>query len=119
MKRILITLVFSCLMGATATFAQKVNGVAVKDFTEDYVEIFEIPSYGTISQVAVDFGQKDNIWSYNTSKLTDDAGKPIEFNSIVAALNLMSRNGYELVTSYPAKEGDRTIQHFVLRKKKS
>jgi hypothetical protein len=118
MKKILITLTFSCLMGATTTFAQKVNGVAVKDFTEDYIEISQIPSYGTIVQVAVDFGQKDNIWNYNTSKLTDDSGKPMELNSMIAALNLMSKNGYELVSTYSVKDGDRIIQHYILKKKK-
>jgi hypothetical protein len=118
MKRILIALAFCSLIGANAAFAQKVNGIALKDLTEDYVEISEIPSYGTTTQVAVDFGQKDNIWNYKTSALMDNDGKPIEFNSIVAALNLMSRNGYELVTSYPAKVGERTVQRFVLRKKK-
>jgi hypothetical protein len=118
MRKALITLTFSCLIGITATFAQKVNGIAVKDLDADYIEIAETPSYGIYKRIAVDFGQKVGIWSFKESTLTDNEGKPIDFNSIVAALNFMSRNGYELVDSYPVKNNDSNIQHYILKKKK-
>jgi hypothetical protein len=118
MKKILITLAFSCLMGATATFGQKVNGVAVKDFLGDYIEIAETPSFSSNIRIIVDFGQKASVWSDKESILTDNDGKPMDFNSMVAALNFMSKNGYELVNSYSVKAGDSATQHYILKKKK-
>lgn len=119
MKKIIITLAFSCLIGATATFAQKVNGVAVKDFTVEYIEIAEYPSTGASIRVRVDYGQKGSLWSNAELILTDNDGKQMYFSSIIAALNFMSQNGYELVSTYTVKSGDNFAPHFVLKKKKN
>jgi len=119
MKKIILTLVFSCLIGATATLAQKVNGVAVKDFTVEYIEIAEYPSTGISIRIAVDYGQKGKLWSNAESVLTDNEGKHMYFNSMIAALNFMYQNGYELVNTYTLKSGDDLIPRYVLKRKKS
>ncbi|WP_320052940.1 hypothetical protein [uncultured Acetobacteroides sp.] len=120
MKKIIITLAFSCLIGLTATFAQKVNSVAVKDFTAEYITIGEIPSFSSNVRIGVDFGQKiASSWKSKEIVLTDDEGKPMDFNTTVAALNFMYQNGYELVNTYTLKSGEELIPRFVLRKKKN
>lgn len=120
MKKIIITLAFSCLIGLTATFAQKVNGVAVKDFTAEYITIGETLTFSSSFRIGVDFGQKiTSSWKSKEIVLTDDEGKPIDFNTMTAALNFMYQNGYELVNIYSVKGGDELIPRFVLRKKKN
>lgn len=120
MKKIIITLAFSCLMGVTATFAQKVNGIAVNDIIVEYITIGEIPSFGHNVKIGVDFGQKiTSNWNSKEIVITDDEGKPIDFNTTTAALNFMSQKGYELVATYTVKSGDDIIPRFVLKKKKN
>lgn len=119
MKKILFTLVFCCLMGASTSFAQKVNGVALKDLPGDYIEMSEYPLVSTQYRIAIDYGQKPDVWSSSFLILKDNEDKDMLFNSMIDALNFMSKNGYELANTYTIKTGDVTKVYYILKKKKS
>ena len=84
--------------------AQLVNGVAIKDFNAEYLQITERPVVfrGVKITVLVDYGQPTKLDGNVEKLLRDSTGKKMEFNSLIDALNFMSENGYELAHPYGA-----------------
>ena len=62
--------------------------------------------------IVVDFGERN-------ATVKDDKGKPIDFNTVVAALNYFDKNGWEYVNNFVVSEGTiGHVYHYLLRRKK-
>jgi hypothetical protein len=83
----------------------------------NYCEIVVTSDLGKMKiKIEIDFGQNKNYPPDNLYK-DPSTGKPMVFNTIVDALNLMGKDGWEFVQEYT--EGDRqigVIYHFLLKK---
>ncbi len=101
------------------SIAQTVNNVPLKDVTVDYVQI--VGTSRLLSNkvtVEIDFGQENSIWTGKDTELRDVNGKRIIFNSMIDALNFMTRHGYEYVDSYAISiSTSQQVYHFLLRRK--
>lgn len=91
-----IKLFFTALLllaGMSTMKAQYVNNVAISDLDADYVMLWSDtgPLLSSKITVRIDFGQGGRI-----SQIQDERRKVISFNGMIAAINLMSRNGFEL-----------------------
>ncbi|HLO43950.1 MAG TPA: hypothetical protein VK175_06420 [Leadbetterella sp.] len=125
MKRLFYSMVFLfCSIGVVN--AQSVNGVALKDIDTPYLLIMGV---GKILQpkvtIDVDFGQKVSSKFFKDKeevKILDEAGKLVEFNSMIDALNFFTKFGYEFVDAYAitvssAMGGSQNVYHWLLKKK--
>ena len=66
-------------------------------------------------KVYVDYGQKWKAFS-RQNIMTDDK-KVVRFNSAVAALNFMDKNGWEYVEQTIQNNGDSVTYKYLMRKK--
>lgn len=99
-------------------FSQTVNGKLIKDLDVDYVEIVGWNKiFSKKVTVEIDFGQVDKFFKSKDTEIRDENDKRVVFNSMIDALNFMSKSGYEFVTAYIVKEGDSSKYHYILRKK--
>ena len=118
-KKIAITLLF-LLVGTLAAYAQTVNGKAISEIDVEYVEI--VGTTKLLSKkvtIDIDFGQEDKLFSSRKdSQIKDENGKKKSFNSMIDALNFMSKNGYDFVDSYAALVGEQNVYHYLLKKRK-
>lgn len=62
--------------------------------------------------VQVDFGQNP----YTNSKLVDENGKTITFNSMIDAMNYMGKLGWEFENAYVITHGSQNVYHWLLSK---
>ena len=63
--------------------------------------------------VTIDFGQNTKL--FEDTRLRDENGKVINFNSMVDAMNWMGAQGWEFVQAYTASEGDQSVYHWLLK----
>ncbi|MCG0292636.1 hypothetical protein [Phocaeicola vulgatus] len=63
--------------------------------------------------VSIDFGQDGNMWE---SKLVDEKGKAMTFNSMVDAMNYMGRLGWKFEQAYVVTVGQQNVYHWLLSK---
>ncbi len=66
--------------------------------------------------VTVDFGQKTSIYNTYKQKLVDDNGKSIEFNSMIDAMNYMSKSGWVFEQAYHVGVNGQNVIHWLLSK---
>lgn len=94
--------------------AQYVNEVAIRDIDADYVMIWSDsgPILSTKITVRVDYGQGGR-----TPQITDERRRPMSFNGMLAALNMMSRNGFELFEIIRSEKDNQ--EFYLLRRKNS
>ena len=98
--------------------AQNVGGVALEDIKSTYIHLSRVGStFKSKIRVSVDFGQRLRDDRLQKSFIVDSDGRPIEFNSMIDALNLFDLLGYDYVDSSCVND-DWPVQ-YLLRKKKS
>jgi hypothetical protein len=66
--------------------------------------------------VSIDYGQDAKMFESQAIKGPD--GKPVNFNSMVSALNFMVENGWMYVNSYPIWNGQSNVYHYLLKRKR-
>ncbi len=68
--------------------------------------------------VEVDFGQETGYFNWKDSNRIVDpkTGKPVEFNSMVDAMNYMGALGWEFMQAYVVTVSSQNIYHWLLRK---
>ena len=114
---ILIFLLF--VFGLSTSFSQTVNGVPIKDIDVDYMQIVGTSRFMSNKvTIEIDFGQKNKYWSAKDTKVKDENGKLMKFNSMIDALNFFSKNGYEFVTAYAFSVDNQNVYHYLMKKKK-
>lgn len=91
-KRLFLTLF---LIGAISIAnAQYVNEVPIHQIDADYMRIWSDagPLLSSKITVRVDYGQGGR-----TPQITDDRRRPVSFNGMIAVLNMLGKEGFELV----------------------
>ncbi len=97
--------------------AQTVNGIAISELDVEYVQI--VGTKKPLSQkitIKLDFGQKKKALSHKNQQVMDANGKKVVFNSMIDALNFMSRNGFQFVEAYTLSIGNQNVYHYLLKK---
>lgn len=93
MKTKLFFTLILLLAGISAMKAQYVNNVPISELDVDYVVLWSDngPFLSSKITVRLDYGQGGRI-----PQIQDDRRRVISFNGMVSAINMMSRNGFEL-----------------------
>ena len=91
MKRILLMVAFFLLAIISANAQRKVYCQLVQGRTNRLLS--------TKCTVRIDFGQ-ETANHFSDNRLVDENGKPIVFNSMIDALNYMSKLGWDFVQAY-------------------
>lgn len=116
MKKLLFVLV---VCAPWVGWGQIVDGVNIGEKTEvDYLEIVGTQKvFSRKNVVSVDYGQKVD-WDTDT-RVEDENGKVVSFNSMMDAVNRFSGWGWELMFAYDVSTGQGgTVYHYVMRRKK-
>ncbi len=111
---ILIFLIFSVF-----ALSQTVNDKPLSEIDVEYVQI--VGTSKLLSNkltIEIDFGQEDKFFSAKDTQLKDKEGKMLVFNSMIDALNFMSKNGYDFVNAYVITVNNQNVYHYLLKKKK-
>lgn len=113
MKSVLLSLWLT--VASTRAFCQTVNGIPIQDISVEYVQIVGTEkTFGTKFTVEIDFGQENQ----KDTKIRDENDRPLEFNSMIDALNFMASNGYEFVQAYTIMTGKYPIHYYMLKRRR-
>jgi len=79
-----------------------------------YAEILGYSKFlSTKVSVTIDFGQNTTL--FEDTRLRDENGKVVNFNSMVDAMNWMGAQGWEFVQAYTITENDQNVYHWLLK----
>jgi hypothetical protein len=116
MKKILI--IALCVVSSITLFGQT-NLDSISSIAS-YCEI--VGTQGLFSKkltINIDYGQETgSFWNPKDTRLKDENGKAIKFNSMIDVLNLMQKEGWDFVNAYAigdAKSG--YVYHWLLKRK--
>jgi hypothetical protein len=118
MNKAIFYFLFICLFASSSAFAQTVNGVPIQDINAKYIEI--VGAERTLSKkmnIEIEFGQEGKLIGSKNTKVEDENGERVLFNSMVSALNFMDENGYKYLDSYITKYKDNSTYHYILIRK--
>ena len=117
-KTYLFIALLACVISSKA---QTVNDVPLKEIDVEYVQIVGTSKLmSTKLSIQIDFGQRTKLFSLGKeSVLKDEEGKTLDFNSMIDALNFMSKNGFDFVTAYTITVGNQNVYHYLLRNSKN
>ena len=100
-------------------FSQTVNDVPIKDIDVEYVQIVGTSKlFSNKLTIEIDFGQENKFFSDKDTRVKDANGKNMIFNSMIDALNFMTKNGYGFVQAYAFNVNNQNVYHYLLRKNK-
>lgn len=88
---LLLLLTMGCFMAANAQYA---NETPISEIEADYIRVWSDsgPLLSSKITVRIDWGNGGR-----TPQIADERRRPISFNGMIDALNLLSREGFELV----------------------
>ena len=66
--------------------------------------------------IDVDFGQEQYLFK-NSTRLLDQTGRAVTFNSVIDVLNYMNKNGWEFVDAYAITVRKTNVYHYLMRKR--
>ena len=117
-KTLLLITLFSCVISLKA---QTVNDIQIKDIDVEYVQIVGTSRlFSTKLTIQIDFGQRTKFFSSGKETIVkDEEGKSLDFNSMMDALNFMSKNGFEFVNAYAITMDNQNVYHYLLRNLKN
>lgn len=100
-------------------YSQTINDIPLKEIDADYIQIVGTGKlFKNEVTIEIDFGQKTKMLSASSERrIKDENGNSISFNSMIDALNFMSKNGYEFVNAYAITISNQNVYHYVLRRK--
>ncbi|WP_373519557.1 hypothetical protein [Pricia sp.] len=118
-KKFLVLAVFMLGILTVSSQGIKVNDRPIGEIDVEYIEI--VVTARALSHkvnVEIDFGQDTNFFSGSKqTRIEDEDGKRIKFNSMIDALNFMNKNGFEFVQAYVVDTDDSTICHYLMKRK--
>jgi len=118
MKTIVITFLLAAF-AMTDAFSQTVNNVPIKDINVEYIQIVGTSKLMSNKvTIEIDFGQENNYWTNKDVQVKDENGKNVTFNSMIDALNFMSKQGYGFVQAYAITVNNQNVYHFLMKKEK-
>ena len=107
------------LFSFSLSFSQTVNDKPISDIDVEYVQIVGTAKlFSKKVNIQIDFGQEDKLFSTNDTQVKDENGKLMTFNSMIDALNFMSKNGYDFVDAYTITISNQNVYHYLLKKRK-
>lgn len=124
-KLIQATILGICLLFGFSSFSQTVNGVQLSELDVEYItiELKQIPikGRGFVKRVHIDFGRDRISISFTEDNiLLDRFGDPIDFRTMLDALNFFAKNGFELAQAYVASYDSFPDFHcYILRRKQT
>ena len=83
--------------------------------TEEYCQVRAQPKLNGRYVVSIDFGQQQKLVSLNLFR--DAAGKAVEFNSAMDALNWLNAQGWELASTFVLVDKGDSVAYYVLRRR--
>jgi ABC-type sulfate transport system substrate-binding protein len=115
------TVILLFLVLPSFSFSQTVNNIAIKDIDVEYIEFYALRKAfgGSTRYLYIDYGQQTSVEIFarpDESKVKDDNGNEIRFNSEIDCLNFMVKNGYELISNNERISGDSSYPVFLMRK---
>jgi hypothetical protein len=108
------------LVSASSVISQTVNDTPIKDIDVEFVQIVGTSKlFKNKVTIQLDFGQSVKFFSSGKeTQIKDENGKRLSFNSMIDALNFMSKNGYDFVHAYAITIGNQNVYHYLLQKRK-
>lgn len=117
-RKLSLVFIITILLNVTV-YSQTVNDIPINEIDVDYVQIVGTSKLlSTKVTIQIDFGQENKVFSAKDTQVKDKDGKLLTFNSMIDALNFMSKNGYEFVDAYTLTIGNQNVYHYLLKKKK-
>lgn len=112
-KQIHLTILFS-LISTYSAVAQFIDNKPISEIDIDYIKITaEAKLFAKKLNISVDYGQE------KVGQLKDKSGNLNQFNSMIDALNFMSKNGYDFVSIDNEKIGDKQyLYRYIMKKRK-
>lgn len=106
------------LVGLSSALSQTVNGKPIAEIDVEYVQIVGTAKFlSNKVKIQIDFGQEDKLFTANDTQVRDETGKLMVFNSMIDALNFMSKNGYDFVSAYTITISNQNVYHYLLKKR--
>jgi hypothetical protein len=124
-KLVQVAILGICLLFGFSSFSQTVNGVPLSELDVQYISIevkqIHVKGKGFLMRVHVNFGENRVSISYNQDNiLLDRYGDPINFDTMLDALNFFAKNGFELAQAYVASYDSFPDFHcYILRRKQT
>lgn len=116
MKRIKLTAALSFLIILCCN-AQTVNDVPIADIDAEHIQIVgQQKLLSTKVKIDVEFGQQNKVLSGHDTRIKDENGYPMIFNSMIDALNFFSKHGYDFLQAYTVTVGSQNVYHFLMKK---
>lgn len=82
---------------------------------EQYCQVIATPRLlSNKVTIDIDFGEEKGFWRDN--RLKTDGGRIKKFNTVIDAMNYMSRDGWIFINAYPVRMGETEIYHFAFKK---
>lgn len=117
-KKLIFTITLAFLALATV-YSQTVNGKPIVEIDVEYVQIVGTAKlFSQKVNIQIDFGQVDKLFSAKDTQVKDENGRLTTFNSMIDALNFMSKNGYDFVDAYTITIQNQNVYHYLLKKRK-
>lgn len=116
MKKLLLTFCLSAFLLGSG-HSQTVNDVPLSEIDVDYIQIIGTDRMmSNRVTVRLDFGQLNRVWVRDTV-IRDGNGNLVVFNSMIDALNFMSRHGYDFVQALINNSDSSSEYIYILKKK--
>jgi len=117
MNKLIFTIAIS-LFTLTSAFSQTVNDKPISEIDVEYVQIVGTTKlFSQKVNIQIDFGQENKLFSAKDTQVKDENGKLMTFNSMIDALNFMSKNGYDFVDAYALTISNQNVYHYLLKKR--
>jgi len=115
MKKLLLLLLFI----PSITYSQSINGVPFSEIDSEYIEIVgTAKALSNKVTIKIDFGQSTKLLGSSKKQFSilDKENKKVQFNSMIDALNFMTKNGYKFEQAYVVTTGGSDVYHYLLSK---
>ncbi|MCL6260642.1 hypothetical protein M3O96_16175 [Aquiflexum sp. TKW24L] len=101
MKKLISLIIGMIILGLSHSFSQTVNDIPINEIDVEYIQIVGTGNFrsGKV-KVRLDFGNENKYLSSKETRIKDENGELLEFNSMVDALNFFGKNGYEFIEAY-------------------
>ncbi len=112
MKPKFLLIALFLLGGVMLANAQYVDQKQIRELDTDYLRVWSDsgPLLSSKITVRVDYGQGGR-----TPQITDDRRRPISFNGMIDVLNLLSKEGFELI--HVVRDSKDEVEIFYLKRK--
>ncbi len=112
MKPKLFLIALLLIGGVTLASAQYVDQKRISELDTEYIRVWSDsgPLLSSKITVRVDYGQGGRV-----PQISDDRRRPISFNGMIAVLNLLSKEGFELI--HVVRDSKDETEIFYLKRK--